>query len=85
MINDKADVIDEKHFELLLDRYQNKLEKLMKGSEFFFNYVHILYYKCDKINPNHGGSYIDSPNCIKNKKTTITPINKKIMNAFNML
>ena len=85
MINDKADVVDEKHFELLLDRYQNKLEKLMKGSEFLFNYVHILYYKCDKINPNNGGSYIDSPNCIKNKKTTINPINKKIMNAFNML
>ena len=32
----------------------------MKGSEFVFDYVHLLYYKCHKINPNPGGSYIDS-------------------------
>ena len=29
----------------------------MKGSEF----VHLLYHKCHKINPNFGGSYIDYP------------------------
>ena len=33
----------------------------MKGSEFVFNYVHLLYYKHHKINPNRGGSLIDSP------------------------
>ena len=33
----------------------------MKGSDFIFNCVHLLYYKCHKVNPNHGGSYIDSP------------------------
>ena len=32
----------------------------MKGSKFVFNYVHLLYYKCHKIDPNRGGSYIDS-------------------------
>ena len=32
----------------------------MKRSEIVFDYVHLLYYKCDKINPNRGGSYIDS-------------------------
>ena len=32
----------------------------MKDSEFIFDYVHLLYYKCHKINPNYGGSYIDS-------------------------
>ena len=42
-------------------RYQNNLE-LMKGSEFVFYYVHLLYYKCHKTNPNHGGSCADSPN-----------------------
>ena len=40
----------------------------LKGSEIVFNYVHLLYYKCHKINPNRGGSYIDSSNCIKSKK-----------------
>ena len=49
----------------------------MKGSQFVFDYVHLLHYKCHKINLDHGGSYIDSPDWIKNKKATINPINKK--------
>ena len=57
----------------------------MKGSEFIFNYVHLLYYECHNINPNRGGSHIYSPDCTKNKKATINPINKKIIDAFNML
>ena len=77
MINNEADEGLEEFFELLLNRHQNNLEKLMKGSEFFFDYVHLMYYKCHKINPNRGGSYIDSPDWIKNKKETINPINKK--------
>ena len=48
----------------------------MRGMEFVINYVHLLYYKCHKINLNHGGSFKDSPDWIKNKNTTITP-NKK--------
>ena len=54
----------------------------MKGSEFIFDYVHLLYYKCQKINPNYGGSYIDSPDCIRNKKATITFFNKKDDKCF---
>ena len=26
----------------------------MKGSEFVFDYVHLLYCKCHNINPNRG-------------------------------
>ena len=55
---------------------------MKNSSEFVFNYVHLLYYKYRKINPNHGGSYIDSNDWIK-KTATINPINKKITNAFN--
>ena len=40
----------------------------MKGSDIVFDYVHFLYYKFAKINPNCGGSYKDSPDWIKNKK-----------------
>ena len=36
----------------------------MKCSEFVFDYVNLLYYKCHKINLNCGGSYIDSPDWI---------------------
>ena len=32
----------------------------MRASEFVFDYVQSLYYKCHKINVNCGGSYIDS-------------------------
>ena len=43
-----------------------------------------MYYKCHKINPNHGGLYADSPNWIKNKKATINLINKKDKNAVTV-
>ena len=48
----------------------------MKGSEFVFDYGQLLFYKCHKINRNCSGSYIDSPDWIK-EKVTISPINKK--------
>ena len=54
----------------------------MKGSDFVFYYVHLLPYKCHKINPNRGGSYIGSPDLIRNKKGTINPINKKDNKCF---
>ena len=40
----------------------------MKGSEFVFDYVQLLYYKCHEVNSNRSRSYIDSPDCIRNKK-----------------
>ena len=56
----------------------------MKGSEFLFVYIQLLYYKCHKINPDCSGSYKDSSDWIKNKKAIIPSI-KKIVNAFNTL
>ena len=76
MVNDEADEVIKELFESLKRRHQCNLE-LMKGSEFVFDYVHLLYYECHKINPNHGGSYIDSPYWRQNKKVAINPINKK--------
>ena len=77
MINDKADEVIEELFHSLLSRYQIGLKASMKGSEFVFDYVHLSYYKWHKINPNRGGSYIDSPDWIKKQKVKINPINKK--------
>ena len=54
----------------------------MKGSEFIFDYIQLLYYKCHKRNFGRGGPYIDSPDWIKNKKATINPINKKDNKCF---
>ena len=58
----------------------------MKGSEFVFDYIHLLYHKCHKINPNHGGPYIDSAEWIKSKKNSNKSYQEKnIINAFNTL
>ena len=47
----------------------------MRGSEFIFDSVDLLYYKFYKISLNRGGSYIDSPERLKNKKATINSKN----------
>ena len=49
----------------------------MKDSEFVLDYVSLLYYKCYEICSNCGGSYINSPDWIKNKNVKISLINKK--------
>ena len=76
MINGEAYEVIKELFDSLKKRYQNNLES-KKSSEFVFDYVKLLYYKCHKVNPNHGGSYIDSLDWILNKKATTNPINKK--------
>ena len=77
MINDEADEV----YKSLKNGYQNFFES-MKGTEFVFDYINLLCYKCHKINPNCCGSYIDSPDWIKNKKATINPSNKKDKKCF---
>ena len=47
----------------------------MKGSYFEFDGVNFLYYDFNKTSINRGGSYIDSPKWLKDKKSTINPRN----------
>ena len=49
MINDKEDEVIEKRFQSLLSRYQVGFETSMKGIDFKFHCVHLLYCKCHKI------------------------------------
>ena len=65
--------IDEEPFESLLQKYQDELEEKIRGSEFVFDSVDLLHYNLHKISLNRGGSYIDSPKWLKNKKATINP------------
>ena len=65
VMHSKSDSIEiminnEELFDSLKNRHQNNLESI-KAIEFVFDYVHLLCYKCHKINPNRGGSYIDFP------------------------
>ena len=67
--------IIEEIFKSFLQRYQDGLEESMKGSEFIFDSVDVLYYVLNKISLNRGGLYINSPEWLKNKKATINPKN----------
>ena len=71
----KTDEIIEKFFESLLQNYQKDLEESMRGSEFVCDSIDLLYYHLQKIRLKRGGSYIDSPKWLKNKKATINPKN----------
>ena len=59
-----------------MQRYQDGLEestfffgKKKNFGEFIFGSVDALYYDLNKISLNRGGSYIDSREWLKNKKT----------------
>ena len=62
-------------FKSLLQKYQENLQEKMKGSDFTFDGVNYLYYDLNKVSISKGGSYIDSPKWLKNKKSTINPKN----------
>ena len=51
------------------------LEEPMTGSGFVCESIDILYYQLQKIGLKREGSYIDSPEWLKNKKATINPKN----------
>ena len=72
--DDTSDVFKEL-FKSFLQRYQEGLQEKMKGSEFEFDGVNLLHYDFNKTSLNRGGSYIDSPEWIKDKKSTINPKN----------
>ena len=81
MINYEADEVIKNFLNNSKKRYHNNLEK-MESSEFVFNYVHLLYYKCHKLNLNPGGSHIDFPDWIKKQNPAINPVNKKDNKCF---
>ena len=77
MMGIETDDIINELFESFLKKYQEGLEtKMREGSNFVFESVDLLYYSLHKISLNRGASYIDSPEWLKNKKTTINPKNK---------
>ena len=67
MISETDDIIDEL-FKSFLQGYQEGLEQSMKGSEFVFDSVDLLYYHLHKISLKRGESYINSREWLKIKK-----------------
>ena len=72
--NDVNEVVNEL-FKSFLLRYQDNLETSMRGSDFVFDSVKLMHYKCHKVNYKRG-SYIDSPDQVKNEKATIDSKNE---------
>ena len=62
-------------FRSFLQKYQENLQNKVRGSEFEFDGVNLLYYNFNKISLNRGGSYIEPAKCIKDKKSIINPKN----------
>ena len=62
-------------FESFLKKYEENLQEKMKGSDFQFDGMNFFYYDFNKTTINRGGSYIDSPQWLKDKKSTINPKN----------
>ena len=80
-VSHEVDGVVKNLFDYLKNRYPNNFRS-MKGSEIVFHYIYLMYYKCHKINPNRGGSYVNSPDWVKKKKSIINPINKKDKKCF---
>ena len=55
-------------FGSLFSRCQTCLEASIRGSNFIFDSIQLLCYKCHEINFKRRGSYFDSPDWIKRKK-----------------
>ena len=75
MSGSETEEITEKLIMSLLQKYQDNLQNKMRGSDFIFNGVNYLFYDFNRITISKGGSYIESPKCLKDKKCTINQKN----------
>ena len=75
MIGSETEEVAEKLFTSILQKYQDNLQNKMKGSDFIFNGINYLYYDLNRITISKGGSYIESPKWLKDKKCCVNQKN----------
>ena len=75
MIDSETEEVAEKLFMSILQKYQDNLQNKMKGSDFIFNGINFLYYDLNRITISKGGSYIESPKWLKDKKCVVNQKN----------
>ena len=68
MMGSETDEIIKEPFKSFLQKYQEGLEESKRGSEFTFYGFVGLYYDLNKISLSRGGSCIDSPKWLKDKR-----------------
>ena len=72
---DDTDEVIKSLFKSYLQRFEENLQEKMRGSDFEFDGINFFYYNFNKTNIYRGGSYIDSPKWLKDKKSTINSKN----------
>ena len=75
MIGSETEEVAENLTMSILQKYQDNLQNKMKGSDFIFNGINYLYYDLNRVTISKGGSYIESPKWLKDKKFCINQKN----------
>ena len=75
MNGSETEEIIESVYRSLLKKYNDNLQEKMKGSDFVFHGVIYFYYDFNRVSICKGGSYIDSPKWLKDKKSTVNQKN----------
>ena len=75
MIGDDNDDIIEELFKSFIQKYKENLQNKMNRSDFEFDGVNFLNYDFNELSLNRGGSYINSPKWLEDKKSAINPKN----------
>ena len=75
MNGSETEEIIESLYRSLLQKYNDNLQEKMKGSDFVFNGINYFYYDFNRVSIIKGGSYIDSPKWLKDKKSTVNQKN----------
>ena len=69
-------------FRITCAEASNRFRDINEDSNFVFDGIDGLHYKCNKISLNHDRSYINSSQWLKNKKATINPKNNSHAMCF---
>ena len=75
MSGSETEEIVEKLSRSLLQVYQDNLNEKMRGSDFIFHGVNYLFYDFNRVSISKGGSYIESPKWLKDKKCIVNQKN----------
>ena len=78
MSGDDTNEIIKSLYESFLQRFEENLQEKMRGSDFEFDGINFFNYNFDERSIYIGGSYIDSPKWLKDKKSTINPKNNDL-------
>ena len=68
--NDVEIIIGSETNEIIMELFKSFLQKYkesMRGTEFVYDSIDVLYYDLNKVSLSRGGSYIDSPKWVKTK------------------